>query len=100
MVRMRQIMIISVCTASSSGVVQYGVMTPDSQSRMGLQSHIQITVRAMRPSLVLDKASEPRTSASHWYGGMSTHEPAGACAPGTPTEAPFAPASTPLLDAS
>ena len=58
-------MTISVCTTSSSGVVQYGVMAPDSQSRMGLHSHIQITVRVMRPSLVFDNASEPRTSASH-----------------------------------
>jgi hypothetical protein len=40
------------------------VTTPDSQSRMGLHSHIQITVRAKRPSLVFASASEPRTSAS------------------------------------
>ena len=33
-------MTIRVCTASSSGVLQYGVMMPDSQSRMGLHSHI------------------------------------------------------------
>jgi hypothetical protein len=57
-------MTINVCTARSSGNVQYAVMTPDSQSRMGLHSHIQITVRAMRPSLVFDSASDPRTSAS------------------------------------
>src|SRR4030088_3125567 len=57
MVRMMQIMTISVCTARSSGDVQYGVMAPDSQSRMGLHSHIQITVRALRPSLVFDAGS-------------------------------------------
>ena len=33
-------MTISVCTASSSGDVQYGVMMPASQSRSGLHCHI------------------------------------------------------------
>ncbi len=64
MIRMMHTMTIKACTSVSKGKVQYGVMTPDSQSRMGLHSHIQITVRAKRPSLVFDSASEPRTSAS------------------------------------
>src|SRR5271167_4754149 len=40
MLRMMQTMTISVCTASSSGEVQYCVITPDSHSRMGLHSHM------------------------------------------------------------
>ena len=67
---MMQIMTISVCTMSSSGVVQYGVMAPDSQSRNGAPLPHSEHGAGQRPSLVFCNGSDPRTSALGLIGGQ------------------------------
>ena len=62
MTRIRHTITIKICTAVSSGVVQYGVMCAGQPIADGVPlPHDQSTARAMRPSLVLASDSDPRT---------------------------------------
>ena len=76
MTRIRHTMTINICTAVSK---RRGPVRRDHPAATRARASIatcQITLRATCPSLVLASASEPRTSASTWYGGTSTQGPA------------------------